>query len=338
MCTVAEALLGLTVAIVRILGAEQVELQAQDEGSGRLVNFYEQVGFTATLKQDDTDHNAHLGKWIHMEGSTAAVAKLAPEAWVEDLVPKNFLPQQWLQRSTTKLWQDRMLARRLPRLEWMVDWPTVANLSASIVKCIDHAEYSEGLLIDVKLKNMRDKDVAHGQAVAMIEEGLLWVRRLACGVGDCWLLAYSPFDAREVQGRIPSESRAVPAMAILGLMASMAMWFGVTVVRLQPFEQGMGRMAQYFLNIGFVSTSPEEPAAFKDDVAPCLEATCAQLALRCCPMEWTNQLTRAEDVNRFQQSPHARHLPRGSLAHRHGPGRRTEATIMQQIMQQERLG
>jgi len=184
--------------------------------------------------------------------------------------------------------------------------------------------------------SMRGRQIAHGQAVAMIEEGLLWVLQLGGGAGRGWLLAYTLPDAMEGQGRTVSQSRAAPAVAVLGLLASVAQWFGAAAVRLQPFEQGVGRMVHYFLDIGFAETLPAEASAIEGceagfpGAAPCMEAPCAQLALRCCPLEWSNQLTRAEDLDRFQASARVWQLPQGSLARRHGHGGYIEATSIQQ--------
>lgn len=333
--TVAEALLGLTVAILQILGAERVELQAQDEGSGRLVNFYERAGFTKVMNDEDRTPDSMRKQWTRMEGPASVVAQLAPEAWLVDLVPKDFLPAKWTQQCTTILWQDRMLSGRLPRLEWAVKWPSAANLSVTVVKCKDPAEPSEGLLIDVQLTNMRGRQIAHGQAVAMIGEDLLWVLQLACGAGHGWLLVYSLPEAREGQGRIPSDSRVAPAVAVLGLLASIAQWFGAAVLRLQPLEQGVGKMMHYFKDIGFASMSPAVASAMQGPAGvlggvPYLEAPCAQLAMRWCPTEWSNQLTRAEDVHRFQGASRVQQLPQSSLARRHGHDSYIEASGIQQ--------
>jgi len=327
MRTVAEAILGLTLAVVQLLGAEQVELQAMDEGSGGLVKFYEKHGFAVAQKDDYRVRDPRRKAWTRMEGPTAAVAQLAPEAWLMDLVPRDFLPGDWLQQGTARLWQDRIKVGRLPRWEWAVSSPSPGILCTTMANCRDSKEPREGLLIDVRLVSKKGRDVvARGQAVAFLEEGLLWVTQLACGHGDGWRLVYSLPLEKQGPGRIPSEVRAAPAMAVLGLLATVAQWLGVSAVRLEPFEPGSGRMMHYFLNIGFSSPSPKQqmevdgPTAGGVAAAPCLEALCHQLALRCCPPQWSDDLLRAEDKNRFEQTPSAQQLPQGSLARRHGNG------------------
>jgi len=100
--TVAEFILGLTVAIIQILGAEHVELQAQDDGSGRLVNFYKKAGFMEVKKEGDKTRDSSLKQWTRMEGPASAVAQLAPEAWLVDLVPGDFLPAVWVKKMHNK--------------------------------------------------------------------------------------------------------------------------------------------------------------------------------------------------------------------------------------------
>jgi len=324
MRTVAEAIMGVTLAIVHLLGAEQVELQAVDEGSGRLIKFYQEHGFVVQQKRNDRERDPRRKTWTRMEGPTTVLAQLAPEAWLVGLVPDDFRPAEWLQEGTARLWQDRVHAGRLPCWEWAVSSPSPGMLSTTMTKCRDRNEACEGVVIDIRLVGTKGRDVARGQAVVFPEEELLWVTQLACGQHDGWLLVYSLPLEKEGPGRIPSEVRAAPAVAVLGLLATIAQWFGVTAVRLEPFEPGSGRMMHYFLNIGFSNSSADKPPEVDGHIsgvleaAPCLEAPCPQLALRCCPAEWSEDLMRAEDKNRFEQALSVKQFPHGSLARRHG--------------------
>lgn len=95
--TVAEALMGLVAAVARRLGAIDVELQALDNGSGKLVRHYMKLGFERRPKTK--------GEMPWMEAPIQAVALLAPNHWVQNFPPVcgTFDVGHWFKREHERL-------------------------------------------------------------------------------------------------------------------------------------------------------------------------------------------------------------------------------------------
>lgn len=91
--TVAAALLGLSAAVARCFGVELVELEAEDDGSWKLVKFYERLGFE--ISKDKPRPSLRLGQPA-MHSKSAAIACLAPTSWQSGIVPSNFDPQAFV--------------------------------------------------------------------------------------------------------------------------------------------------------------------------------------------------------------------------------------------------
>lgn len=87
--TVAEALLGVAMTILINFGSDTVELQAMDNGSGKLIQFYRGLGLEA-LPQTP-------GEILWMEGSARSVVTALPTYWVDDILPADFDGPSWLQ-------------------------------------------------------------------------------------------------------------------------------------------------------------------------------------------------------------------------------------------------
>lgn len=85
--SVAEVVFGLFAGIADRLGATALDLIADDNGSGRLIKYYSNLG---------------LEKGVHMEGAvwamrgpTQAIAQLAPNSWLEGMMPRSFDALKW---------------------------------------------------------------------------------------------------------------------------------------------------------------------------------------------------------------------------------------------------
>lgn len=87
--TVAEAMIGLVASVSRRLGAIDVELQALDNGTGKLVRYYKRLGFEKRPKTE--------GAMPWMEAPIQSVALFAPTSWVRNLPPAcgEFDVAQW---------------------------------------------------------------------------------------------------------------------------------------------------------------------------------------------------------------------------------------------------
>jgi len=86
--TLAQAIFGLAAGISELFGAKVLELIADDNGSGRLVQYYLRLGFIQATIMD--------GQVCVMSAPISKIKALAPPMWLEGLVPVGFDGRQWL--------------------------------------------------------------------------------------------------------------------------------------------------------------------------------------------------------------------------------------------------
>lgn len=84
--TVSQALIGVFAALAQRCAATALELQPQDEGTGRLMKYYLDLSFEEVPRLDNPKT---------MRAQIQALARLAPAAWVEQLVPPGFNMWAW---------------------------------------------------------------------------------------------------------------------------------------------------------------------------------------------------------------------------------------------------
>lgn len=104
--TVAEALLGVASAILLHFGASSVELQAMDDGSGKLVKLYSNLGFGSRPQGP--------GEILWMEAPLQNLLEALPTYWADDLLPEDFNGHAWLEQVKCKHFE--VLRRREQRL------------------------------------------------------------------------------------------------------------------------------------------------------------------------------------------------------------------------------
>lgn len=87
--TIAQGIMGLSAAIGKLLGARSIELNPEDNGSGKLVRFYKKSGFQSVPQP-------HKLMDPLMRAPIDVVANLAPAGWLQLIVPTTFTGQKWL--------------------------------------------------------------------------------------------------------------------------------------------------------------------------------------------------------------------------------------------------
>lgn len=92
--TVAQSVLGLLAIMSERLGAVAVDMLVDDDGSGRLVRYYGNIGLEASAHVEGETY-------VTMRGATAQLARLAPIAWRDSLVPADFNAIRWFCRLTS---------------------------------------------------------------------------------------------------------------------------------------------------------------------------------------------------------------------------------------------
>jgi len=282
--TVAEAVLGITVSIAKVFGALNIELQASDNGSGRLIDFYRNAGFSESAKV--------TGAFKWMEAPACVVSRLAPHNWVKDLVPRQFEALPWLHKQTLHLWLERFETGKLPRWEWMLVWPRYAQMFLKMAR----SSFRHGCLVmEALVSNNQGVEVACCRCVARLDQQLL----LVLWMGN----TYERPVHHSVKGH-PSYRTSIDsvtaAVALLGILASVACWFGVVMVELQALDSGSGKLVQYLRDFGFAESSHQRPVA-NNSSRSCvwLSTPCDELSRRCCPADWRNHLLEEPDRDRF---------------------------------------
>jgi len=111
--TVAEALLGVAMAILASFGASTVELLAMDNGSGKLIDLYASLGFRK-LPQIP-------GAILWMEAPVYDILEALPTYWVDDLLPEDFNGVVWLQQVKHIHFHGEGDGRNRSRLRYLPD-------------------------------------------------------------------------------------------------------------------------------------------------------------------------------------------------------------------------
>lgn len=266
--TVAETLLGISVAIFQLFGAGVVHLQALDDGSERLVNFYLGLGFVEKSRScKKRTGQPKDGQTVSMEGPVLSlIEQLVPTgsqaaAWLATLLPRSFDAKGWLREGIQQLWLERLRSGTLPRFEWRVAWPPrsmldvwvyrfVANVNSPSSESVagpDHDE--EGFIMDVSMKGVQENELVYGYGMAFPQLHLLsmiWLGRTDSRPTAALVRGQAAYDTR-------SGVHVTAAVALMGLMAAVALWFGIVRVELRVPEHGCGKLISYLRTLGFRS-------------------------------------------------------------------------------------
>lgn len=285
--SMAQAVLGIFAAVAQLFGARTVELGAEDKGSGKLVRFYGDVGFTARGLMERGGRPEQ-----RMNAPIEVVAGLAPEAWLRGVVPASFDAMPWLWSLISEPSLDMVLGSLgVPReWDWKVAWPLGASVAA-------------GLETDNKAGKISYKAAlhsAHGMELALAK-GVVRVRTATFRV--MWLgrggsqPAHPSVRGRTLEGEAAARAAGggpgspTPAVALLGVLAAFGRWHGCAAAEVMAMDDGSGRLLAYLRGLGF------EGEAAADGGAPRLEADCAELARRCCPEDWRARLPPAGQLS-----------------------------------------
>ena len=250
--TVAEALFGLQAAMLRTFGATSLSLQAMDNGSQRLIQLYERLGF---VRQEGP---ADSICW--MDAAVDVISELAPLGWMEDLVPKGFDAQAWLASVTRELWLERVERGKLPLLR--LPLPRGANVAVQLSKCLHPGAAARlngrcGCLVAEAVLNTGERDSAYAACLLRLQQRVLTVRWLgrsgkkaaSFAVKGKAVYPVSPSQRPADADAAPEpgdEDRVTGPVALLGSLAAMACWFGVDTVKVDgaSYDKGSGDQSQ----------------------------------------------------------------------------------------------
>lgn len=275
--TVAETLLGIVVSIFQLLGTAVVQLQALDDGSERLVNFYMGFGFiekSRVCKKRTTGHPKD-GQTVSMDALVIGlVANLVPAgsqaaAWFAALLPRSFDAKGWLRQGVQQLWCERLRAGSLPRFEFRTAWPPRSQLDLQLYRFVAIAEYptsksplcvgaeEHGFIMDIGMKDVRGNELIYGYGMVFPNLRLLsiiWLGRSESRSTASFIRGHAAYGTR-------AGVEVTAAAALMGLMAAVALWFGVSRAELRVPEAECGKLTSYLRTFGLRSPELKPPAA-----------------------------------------------------------------------------
>eukprot|EP00927_Polykrikos_kofoidii_P023099 TRINITY_DN21380_c0_g1_i1.p1 TRINITY_DN21380_c0_g1~~TRINITY_DN21380_c0_g1_i1.p1 ORF type:complete len:453 (+),score=44.97 TRINITY_DN21380_c0_g1_i1:57-1415(+) len=275
--TVAEALVGMLTVIATLFGARIVQLDADDRGSGKLVRYYERLGFVADRSPNRDG--------VRMRVPVDTLSRLAPTAWVKGLIPVEFDALGWL-------WSDF----HEPPLSMMLScfcvplkscWKVMEPLGASLDTMMTPHDASSTIRIQASMKTKHGGELVFVKATMRLRQRSLRV---------VWLGTSGSGPAHpSVKGKPMYTEKVTAAVGLLGVVATLARWFGTASVEITALDTGSGRLIVYLKGLGFENARAGgvEPAAIEAealDEQPALTAKCEDIVQRCCPAEWRDKL------------------------------------------------
>jgi len=304
--TVAEALFGLIAALLCLFKVSMIELEVMDNGSGRLGNFYANLGFLPVLRSSWETGKPRKSLWMAAPAVSVA-KKCGPAAWMKSLVPVQFDPMVWLNDNLVKLWSERALGGRLPQWSWRISWPSRAELNMRVFPVTG----STDLLIDASISSRAGAvlqtpfELVYCRCKVQLQQQrvtLLWLGRENFKSASVAIRGKQVFAVsdRSCSGKGKDrQPQVTAAVGLLGAMVTVAAWFGATTASMRVRDDGSGKLVSYFESFGFVTSTSKSASIDEATVCKCLCAPSDHIAQRCCPLEWDKKLLETEDLNRF---------------------------------------
>lgn len=283
--TLAEALFGIVGAIALLFGVKIVELQAKDNGSGKLVDLYLRVGFTKRPQAQ--------GEILWMEAPINVVARIAPPQWLDNLVPSSFEARSWMHEAVTKMRfkQDLKSLCQEP-LRWNASWPTGARVIARMTPSYSSKGSQDQAItrvaMEVSLIDPYDEPLAWASANVRLDMEfcrLTWIGRQKSQPAHQKVRGRAMYEVSDSSCR--KHDKVTVAMALLGVLAALAHRLGAKMLNLQALDDGSGRLVKYLHRFGLVE--PLEGVG-QPSQQPFLSSPCYDLMQHCLPSEWESQL------------------------------------------------
>eukprot|EP00930_Biecheleria_cincta_P038322 TRINITY_DN26338_c0_g1_i1.p1 TRINITY_DN26338_c0_g1~~TRINITY_DN26338_c0_g1_i1.p1 ORF type:complete len:847 (+),score=161.57 TRINITY_DN26338_c0_g1_i1:65-2542(+) len=285
MLTLAEALLGLVAALMaRHFGVRTLELQAMDNGSGKLIKFYANLGFLRTSDEDSAP-------W--MEAPVEAIASLSPERWLDDLVPVTFQGCPWLmdRRQFQQQWYTlKDLVCDPPSFD--VEEPAGARLEMTTLRrgLLSQAMHQQVTIQAVLRDSVTAEELVSAKSSIMLSIDVVRVhwwgrsgsRAAHSNVRGLPMLGCQGH-SRSSEVRGPPTTTA--AVALLGSLAVIAHDLGIGFLEMQVLDDGSGRLLPYLQKLGFVLADKEGVKLPRWMSVP------IETLAQCCPSSWLRELT-----------------------------------------------
>lgn len=299
--SLAQALLGVLAAVGSLFGVCVVELGAEDNGSGKLVQFYLDLGFTAKKSLE-----RFVCGELPMHAPMEAVSRLAPAQWLQDIVPKHFDAWPWFWSSVEKPKVEEVLSYiGIPHTwSWKLQWPLGARVEARLLV------ETYRIVLVVHLRTRDGDEMAYARGGYRVGQSML--RILWFGRSDSQAV-HSSVRGHSLQGEVLGSVELAPAtgdaestshgsedlqiaaaptvaMAMVGILCVLARWFDCKKVEMTVLDNGSGRLIRHLSKYGFSGVEVDHLPTLTTDEPVSMSACCKKVAMNCCPKEWQSKL------------------------------------------------
>eukprot|EP00747_Dinoflagellata_sp_TGD_P169467 gnl/TRDRNA2_/TRDRNA2_198473_c0_seq1.p1 gnl/TRDRNA2_/TRDRNA2_198473_c0~~gnl/TRDRNA2_/TRDRNA2_198473_c0_seq1.p1 ORF type:complete len:469 (+),score=62.17 gnl/TRDRNA2_/TRDRNA2_198473_c0_seq1:97-1503(+) len=309
--TVAVAVLAVSALLGQRFCLHQVELEAEDDGSGRLVSYYLDLGFHIV---SDKPRPALRKGQPAMRAPSHVLASCAPSDWTLDLVPASFDPDVWLREYHKARAHELLIGDGdIPsHWSWKVAQPHGAKVSVDLdckPSCVGSCNRlrAQAVLWDchgielacakgsVNLKHRSlalqwlgrsTKDPVHASIKSRKLYDLTCVDCRGQSGGDKRDVAVGRADKDKESENQDEAVKVTAAVALLGALALLANRIGAVSVEVPAMakDDGSGGLLRYFARFGF----QEAPKEYME--TSLLTVSCKELASSCCPESWRSEL------------------------------------------------
>lgn len=279
--TLAQALLGLLASVAELFGMIIVDMEAEDNGSGKLMLFYENMGLERRPKKAQD---------LWMEGPIQALAQFAPREWIAGILPQDFDAWQWLQSDARDSQVERLLLS--PDVPWKWSWTPAwpANAQVDMRMRVGKIDNFSKVCVEAVFKSPSE-ELAFARGVVRLRHRtmkVLWLGRTASRPvhssvkGHCAFESSAEIQSSDEDCRAAERGLVTVAVALLGTFASFGCWVGATTLEIPALDDGSGRLLAYLQSFGFAGQPGRD--------ASTLFAPCASVVHRCCPSAWRSSL------------------------------------------------
>lgn len=297
--TLSEALLGVTVSIASLFKVSTLELQAKDNGSGKLIDLYGRLGFTKRPQEP--------GEILWMEAPMKKIAAIAPDSWLEGLVPVTFDATGWLESVVGKWhFKDTLEVAFKEDVKWSVSWPSDASVTVKLSPWYG-GSFRSGevtrVVLETALVDSANRALAWASANVRLDTEvcrLIWVGRPNSQAVHDTVRGKRIFSVKrqEKDRSCEAATSVTAAIALVGVCAALAQRLGAKVFNLTLPEGSSESLARYFSSFGLVN-SKDTPEQFEGKAIPLprikievrhLAAPCSAVMQRCLPADWESQV------------------------------------------------
>eukprot|EP00437_Effrenium_voratum_P015251 CAMPEP_0181453668 /NCGR_PEP_ID=MMETSP1110-20121109/29843_1 /TAXON_ID=174948 /ORGANISM="Symbiodinium sp., Strain CCMP421" /LENGTH=438 /DNA_ID=CAMNT_0023577993 /DNA_START=67 /DNA_END=1384 /DNA_ORIENTATION=+ len=240
--TIPQALLGILAKIAETFGMAFVELGAEDHGSGKLVQYYTQLGFRGKTQRPVLGEHS-------MDAPIDCISALAPDSWLSALPLAEFNAWPWLWGNAERpsLSYILHLMGAPDTWSWATKWPRGGTVQVRTVGVSDR----DGSKVAISAY-LRDSwnELLYCRAVVRLQQGkvrVIWIGSSGSKP------AHSSVRGRLLDGSLRKglAGSITVAVALLGSVACTARWFGIDMMELTAMDDGSGRLLPYLQSLGF---------------------------------------------------------------------------------------